>query len=292
MMKKIMVAGATGYIGGNVMRVLKAKGYRVRALSRSASKLRVPDDADEVFIGQATEPATIKGLCDGADAAFSSIGVHNIRQRKPSIWEVDYQANINILEEAKRAGVKHFIFVSTLRGPEMAESSPIAAARERVAEAVMKSGMNYTIYRPTGYFNDMAYVFEGVARKHKANLYGNPAVIMNPLHGLDFGDEVARGLEDPKCLNVVRSVGGPEVVTRRQCTEMCFEVLGLPKKISYKPIWQFKMVTNLIRPFNHNLFSVFRFLVFAFTTPDMTGEPIGSRKLRDYFEELAKKYKQ
>ena len=43
-----------------------------------------------------------------------------------------------------------------------------------------------------------------------------------------------------------------------------------------------------IKPFNYNLFALFRFLVFSFVTPDMTGEPIGHRRLKDYFDELAK----
>jgi hypothetical protein len=147
--------------------------------------------------------------------------------------------------------------------------------------------MGYTIYRPTGFFNDMGYVFNGVAKKHKASIYGDPDVKMNPLNGLDFGDEIAKNLGDPKYHNVFRQIGGPDIFTRRQITRMAFEVLGLQESISYRPIWQFRLLTNLMRPFNYNLFALFRFMCYAFTTPDMTGEPVGHRRLRTYFEELA-----
>jgi uncharacterized protein YbjT (DUF2867 family) len=286
---KIMVAGITGYIGGTVARALKANGYYVRGLARNPAKVKIPEQADEVFKGEATQAGTLKGLCDGMDAAFSSIGVHDLSQRKPSIWDVDYAANINIVNEAKRAGVKHFVFVSTAGGPAMAKSCGIAEAREKVAQAVVDSGMAYTIYRPTGFFNDMAYVFNGVAKKHKANIYGNPDVKMNPLNGLDFGDEIAKNLGDPRYRNAYRQIGGPDIFTRRQITRMAFQSLDLPELISYKPIWQFQLLTNLMRPFNYNLFALFRFMCFAFTTPDMTGEPVGHRHLRDYFDELAAK---
>ena len=284
---KVMVAGATGYIGGSVAKALKDAGFWVRGLTRSPDRLKAPNDVDDVFIGQATRSETLKGLCDGIDVAFSSIGIHEFI-RKPSIWEVDYQANINIVEEAKRAGVKHFIFVSVVRGPEMARVSPIADAREKVVKAIIDSGMSYTIYRPTGFFNDIGYLFQGIVKKRLARLYGNPEVRINPLHGLDFGEEVARGIDNPKYINTIRAVGGPEILKRRDMAEMAFESLGMPSKIKVWPAWIITLLAYTIKPFNYNLFALFRFLVFSFVTPDMTGEPIGYRKLKSYFDDLAR----
>lgn len=284
---KVMVAGATGYIGGSVARALKDKGFWVRGLTRSPERLRAPTDVDDVFIGQATRPETLNGLCDGIDVAFSSIGIHEF-VRKPSIWDVDYQANLNIVDEAKRAGVKHFVFVSVVHGPEMARVSPIAEAREKVAKAIIDSGMSYTIYRPTGFFNDMGHLFQGIAKKRVARLYGDPEVRINPLHGLDFGEEVARAIDNPKFINTIRAVGGPETLKRQDMAEMAFESLGMPSKIQVRPAWMMTLLAYAVKPFNYNLFALFRFLVFSFVTPDMTGEPIGYRKLKDYFDGLAK----
>jgi hypothetical protein len=70
--------------------------------------------------------------------------------------------------------------------------------------------------------------------------------------------------------------------------EMAFKSLGLPPKVQIWPAWMMTLMAYSIRPFNYNLFALFRFLVFSFMTPDMTGEPIGHRKLKDYFDELAK----
>ena len=284
---KVMVAGVTGYIGGSVARALRERGFWVRGLTRNPDRLKAPVDVDDVFVGQATQPETLHGLCGGIDVAFSSIGIHEF-VRKPSIWDVDYQANLNIVREAQRAGVKHFIFVSVVHGPEMARVSPIAKAREKVAKTIIDSGMNYTIYRPTGFFNDMGYLFNGIAKKGVARVYGDPEVRINPLHGLDLGDEVARAIGDPRSINTIRAVGGPEVFTRREMAEMAFESLSLPPKIQVWPAWIMTLMAYAVRPCNYNLFSLFRFLVFSFVTPDMTGEPIGHRRLKDYFDELAK----
>jgi uncharacterized protein YbjT (DUF2867 family) len=282
-----MVAGATGYIGGSVAKALKDAGFWVRGLTRSSERLKTLTDVDDVFIGQATRPETLNGLCDGIDVAFSSIGIHEF-VKKPSIWEVDYQGNLNIVAEAKKAGVKHFIFVSVVHGPEMARVSPIAEAREKVVKAIIDSGMSYTIYRPTGFFNDIGYLFQGIVKKRVARLYGNPEVRINPLHGLDFGEEVAKAIDNPEFINTMRAVGGPEIFRRRDMAELAFESLGIPSKIQVRPAWIMTLLAYAIRPFNYNLFALFRFLVFSFVTADMTGELIGYRKLKDFFDDLAR----
>ena len=148
---KVLVCGGTGYIGGLVIEGLKEKGYWIRALSREQSKEKLAaKKCDDVFVGEATKKETLKGMSDGVDTVFSSIGFHS-SAKKPTLWDLDYQANINVFEEAKRAGVKHCIFISTMGGPAMARQSDLALAREKVVDWLKASGMDYTVFRPTGY---------------------------------------------------------------------------------------------------------------------------------------------
>jgi len=285
---RVLVAGATGYIGGRVLEGLHEKGFWTRALVRGdRSRLAQPDAADDVFSGEATQKETISGLCDGIDVVFSSLGFHSAA-RKPTIWGIDYQANMNIFEEAKKSGVKHFVFITTVRGQEMAKHSPIAEAREKVARAIIDSGMDYTILRPTGFFNDMNYNFDMAAKKGKIWLIGDPMVKMNPLNGLDLADEVVECISDPARRNTEKDVGGPEVFTRQQICEMAFDVLDKPVQIKSVPIWVLDAIGKAIRPFHYNINALIKFLVFTFKTPDMTGELCGHRTLRDHFENRAK----
>jgi uncharacterized protein YbjT (DUF2867 family) len=87
-MQKVLVAGATGYLGKFVVQAFKKKGCWVRALARKAQKLEeagpylepaVKDQVDEIFVGEVTQPETLKGVCDDIDIVFSSIGI--TRQR-------------------------------------------------------------------------------------------------------------------------------------------------------------------------------------------------------------------
>ncbi len=75
-MKRILVAGATGYLGGFVAWEFKDRGWFVRALARTPEKLdHLTDSVDEVIQGQVTRPETLDGVCDGMDVVFSSVGI-------------------------------------------------------------------------------------------------------------------------------------------------------------------------------------------------------------------------
>jgi uncharacterized protein YbjT (DUF2867 family) len=283
---RVLVAGATGYIGGGVARALHDKGYWVRGLSRDADRLRDAEFVDDVFVGQATRAETLRGMCDGVDVVFSSVGVHSFA-RRPTIWDVDYQANINILEEAKRAGVKHFVFVTVVHGPEMAKISPIAEARERVAEAVKASGMDYNIFAPTAFFNDMQELVKSAKRLGVVFIFGYGDGVLNPLSAMDLGDEVARVIEDPALRNTVRDVGGIDRFTHREAAELAFGVVEKKPRVVPIPPVVFKLASYAARPFHYNLYALGRFFEFMARSPDMSGEPIGRRHMKAFYENVA-----
>jgi uncharacterized protein YbjT (DUF2867 family) len=259
---KVLVCGGTGYIGGLVIEGLKEKGYWVRGLSREQSKGKLEGKhCDDVFVGEATKKETLKGLCDGIDVVFSSIGLHT-SSRKPTLWELDYQANINVFEEAKQSGVKHCIFISTMGGPAMARKSQLALAREMVVDWLKASGVDYTVFRPTGYFNDLTLV-----------------------------DLVAKAIETPDWRNIEKDVGGPEIFTRREIAELAFRVLGKKPDIRLKPLWQFAIIMYIMWFVNFNVHHLFQFLHFTWSTPWMAGTKNGHRRLEDYWMQLKKEGK-
>ena len=133
-MKRVLVAGATGYLGHFVCRELRARGYFVRALVRSPHKLdRLWDVTDEIVHGEVTKPETLNRVCENMDAVFSSVGI--TRQKDGlSFRDVDYQGNLNLLEEARRAGVRKFVYVSVLHGQDLTQLDIVKAHEDFVAE--------------------------------------------------------------------------------------------------------------------------------------------------------------
>lgn len=279
---RALVAGATGYIGGGVAHALHSAGISVRALTRDASRFTPACSTDEIFVGEVTQRESLRGACEGVDVVFSSIGVRTF-DRRPSLWDVDYQGNINLLEEAQRAGVQHFIFVSVIHGSLMAQTSPVAKARENVARAVIDSGIPYTIYRPTGFFNDMAEFLHAADKRGSVRLLGNGEGLINPLSAVDMGHEVARAILSTSHLGTERTVGGPETFTHRQIAELAFRVLDKPAKIRRVPRLVLRTAALMIKPLHTNAHAFATFFDFIASTPSMCGDPIGQIRLEPFF---------
>ena len=104
-MQRVLVAGATGYLGGFVAQELKARGHFVRALARSPEKLEgIRDCVDEAVEAEVTRPETLTQVCTGVDVVLFSVGI--TRQKDGlSFHELDSQGNKNLLEAAIRAGM-------------------------------------------------------------------------------------------------------------------------------------------------------------------------------------------
>lgn len=283
--KKVVVAGATGYLGKHFVRVLKDAGHTVRALARKESGLAdVRSLCDEVFIGQATRPNTIRGLCDDADVVFSSIGTRSLR-RAPTIWDIDYQANKWVLDEARRAKAGHFIFVAGLHGAKLRDGSPQIEARERVVDDIVANGPEFTIIRPTGFFNDMAEIFR-MAQKGSIWLTGNGRTRINPIHGKDLAIQCLRAVEEPELRGQHMDVGGPDIYSFDGAAMLALDKIGRKGKIHHAPAWTVRTVGRAIGKVNTNVGSLLK-LLSLMGEEDFVGEPVGDMRLEDFFAHLA-----
>jgi uncharacterized protein YbjT (DUF2867 family) len=108
---RILVAGATGRVGGAAVGYLLEAGYEVRALVRSATKgegLR-PLGAEPV-IGDVTKPETLAPALDGCGGVLSALSAGTEREAE----EVEYRGNVNLLSAAREAGARRFVYNSAL----------------------------------------------------------------------------------------------------------------------------------------------------------------------------------
>lgn len=123
---RVLVAGATGHIGSHIVRTAHDAGYVVRALARDARRLQsIRDACDETFIGEATRADTLVGRCRDVDVVVSALGLRTLRAR-PTPELVDLRANLNILDRAREAGVRHFVFIAMPPGESTIHRPAIA----------------------------------------------------------------------------------------------------------------------------------------------------------------------
>lgn len=280
-MKRILVAGATGYLGGFVAREFKSQGHFVRALARSPQKLDGLDPApDEIVQAQITQPETLTHVCDGIDIVFSSIGI--TRQKdKLTFRDVDYQGNKNLLEVALRAGVEKFIYVSVFGGPSLPHLAIVRAHEDFVGD-LKTSGINYAVVRSTGYFSDMEE-FLSMARKGRVYLIGKGLNKSNPIHGADLAKTCFDALTgDRKEIDV----GGPQVYTYREIAELAFQSLNNEARISSMPVWLMKTLVVLTKIFNKHQGELLAFFTTAMTL-DAVAPATGTHTLAAHFQNLA-----
>jgi len=279
-MQRVLVAGATGYLGGFVVRKLKDRGYFVRALVRSSQRAEnLRDIADEIVEGQITRPETLAGICDGIDVVFSSVGITRQKDRL-TFRDVDYQGNKNLLEVALGAGVRKFVYVSVLNGPSLRRLD-IVAAHEDFVDELKASDIEYAVLRPTGYFSDMGEFFE-MAKKGRVWLIGDGTNRVNPIHGADLAASCVDAIEDRE---TEIDIGGPEVMSWDEVAELAFESLGRPAKISHVPAWLIWAVVRLVRLFNRHQGELLAFFT-TMSTIDVVAPATGTHTLEAHFREL------
>ena len=287
-MKKVLVAGSTGYLGKHVVKEFKKQGYWVRALARNPKKLEkvgpflepaVRDQVDEVFVGDVTQPETLTESCNGIDIVFSSVGI--TRQKdKFTFRDVDYQGNKNILDIAVQKYVEKFIFVSIFNA-HLFEHLEIVKCREDFVRELENSGLNYTVVRPTGYFSDISE-FLSMARSGRVYLIGNGKNKINPIHGADLAKTCVDAVVGDK---MEISVGGPNTYTTEEIAEIAFSVLGKKTKITRMPAWLINLGVKIIRPFNKHKSDLIEFIVTT-QQNDMVAPATGKHTLKSYFEKL------
>ncbi len=278
--KRVLVAGATGYLGTFVAREFAARGHFVRALARTPAKLDpLRNELDEIVQGEVTRPETIAEICEGMDVVFSAIGMTK-QQGKLSFRDVDYQGNKNLLEAAKAAGVKMFIYVSALDGLALRHLDIVRAHEDFVAE-LKASGLDYAVLRPTGYFSDMGEVFE-MARKGRVYLIGRGDNRINPIHGADLAVRCVDAMASP---GQEIDLGGPETLTWREIAALALQIQGKPVKITVIPASIMRLTVFLTRLVNRHAAELLAFFT-TIATRDMVGPATGTITLGDHYRQL------
>ncbi len=144
--RDVLVTGATGYMGTRVIPTLVARGHRVRALTREASRGRVPAGAEPI-VGNALDAASIATALRPEDTLLHLVGTaHPSPAKAKAFVDVDLQSVRAAVEAARATGVSHIVYVSVAQpAPVMRAFLEVRAEGERL---IRESGVAATILRP------------------------------------------------------------------------------------------------------------------------------------------------
>ena len=243
-MKTIGIAGATGYLGGHIVKELISTRASFKALARNTDKLLsfgVPDE--DIINSDFTNPKSLQGQLEGIDILISTVGI--TRQKDGlSYMDVDYQANANLLQEAKRSGVRKFIYVSAIHGDQL-RNLKIFEAKEKFVDALKSSGLEYVIVRPNGFFSDMRD-FLDMAKGGSVYLFGTGEYKLNPIHGTDLAKVIVDTIESD---NEELVVGGPDIFTQNEIARLALQAQGKKINLVHLPDWFRTALIKLMRIF-------------------------------------------
>ena len=278
-MKRVLIAGATGYLGRYLCAEYQQQGWHVTALVRRKSAAR-DLCADVLLVAEATWPESLNGTMTGIDLVVSALGI--TRQADGvGYWDVDYQANVNLLEEAVRSGVAHFAYIHVLNADRMMHV-PLVAAKSAFVRELQQSPLQSTVIAPTGYFSDMAD-FLTMAKAGRVWLFGQGGHQINPIHGADLASATFAAIAwGDDWLDV----GGPEVFRQEDIAELCFRVLDVPARITHLPDMLRRFVLRILPCLTpRKIAGPAQFFLTA-SAMNMTAPAFGSRRLAAHFRSI------
>jgi divinyl chlorophyllide a 8-vinyl-reductase len=293
--KTILIVGATGYIGSAVVAESVRQGHDVIAVTRAP----VEDgrfDGAEVVVADVAEPASIaKAFNRKVDAVISCLAC---RSGLPKDFDdIDYKATLNVLNAAQENETEKFVLLSAIcvRKPDL----PLQLAKLKMEDALIRSGIDYTIVRPTAYF----WVFDA---QTKMIAKGKPGYVVgtgdqachNPIAKEDLAEFLVGSVDNSERKNRVFIVGGPEVpdniVTYKESLLMVFESMGKEPKIVSIPGWVLTAMIRLtwfIGLFVRKIgvFSQFLKITHYYLVNDMRAPGYGSITLKQHLMDTKRK---
>jgi uncharacterized protein YbjT (DUF2867 family) len=172
----------------------------------------------------AKEPSALGAVFQDVSTVISTASATFSRQTGDSIETVDSQGQISLVESAKAAGVRHFIFISF---PPMAEDFALQRAKRAVEERLVESGLAYTILQPT-FFTEIwlspAVGFD--AASARAQICGSGKNRISWISFLDVARFAAASVENPGARNAVVRLGGPEALSPLEVVRLFEDLSG------------------------------------------------------------------
>ncbi|MBO4580253.1 MAG: SDR family oxidoreductase [Clostridiales bacterium] len=276
---KVVLAGAYGNLGADVFRELVKAGHEVIALDIAQRDIGIDTGFTFTKI-DVTDPKTLEHTCDGADAVITTVGLTK-GSAAVSNYDIDYQGNLNLLNEAKKAGVKNFVYISVIKA-DTAPDVPMVNSKYLFEQELKKSGLNYVIHRPTGYFYDIIKVFRPMIEKGKVTLLGKNPVYANIVSTEDFAAFIVDHMLDE---NVTYSVGGKEKYSYEEIARMCFEAAGKEPVIKRASPGIFDMLAWINKIKKNGKEAIIKFSKWTLTH-DMVGDTIvGEMSFSEYIKQ-------
>ncbi|MDJ0630980.1 MAG: NmrA family NAD(P)-binding protein [Rhodobacter sp.] len=291
---KVLVAGATGQVGSQAVKILLGKGYPVRALvRRTTDRVHGAGDGLEYAVGSLEDRASLERALVGIETVVSSANAIIPSGRTMTVEDISASGYEAFISAAERAGVRHWI-QSSVPSHAIEGSVPELAGKRVIEARLEQSPIASTIVRNPA-FTDVWMVMTGAAnaansdphattsrpygfmrfwQRLTGNLVAERGILLAPggaNHGAPFVtvEDVAHmmaGMVGKQAsYNRTIEAGGPEWLSWREVAELLSEKAGRKVRIIKMPAWFAAMGQALTRPFSPSASNVLALVKFVAT---------------------------
>lgn len=242
----ILVVGGTGRLGNQVVRALRDQGKEVRALVRKGSEyFWLNDTGTNYFFGDLRDPQSLHRALRDCEAVISSATVRV--EQTDNNHKTMAQGHESLWEAAKARGVKRAVFVSCA-GVQAGGEVPAFSSKRASEEALVKSGIPYSIFRPGLFAPNFADLLRRADYNGSVFLPGRTDAKVSPIHPRDVADIIAAALESGDGENETIELAGPDTLTVEAAWKIACEEAGLKSDFWNMSPAGLKLAAAALRP--------------------------------------------
>ncbi len=228
----ILVAGGTGFIGRNLVKLLIENGYEVRTLLKPSQKS--PDLPKgipvEAVVCSMNDERGLRAALKGIDVVYHLAGSERLSSRS-DLMEVDVNGTRNLLQAARKSKISRLIYLSHL-GADQNSAFPVLKAKAMAEKEIINSGVAYTIFRTSHVYGKGDQFVEAFAKllRMSPGFFLVPGKGDSALQPLSVDDLVAclnLSMMNSELDNKLIELGGGEVFTFREIIEIIMKKLNI-----------------------------------------------------------------
>ena len=239
----LLVIGGTGTLGRQIVLQALTKGYQVRCLVRNFRKANfLKEWGVELVYGDLTKPETIppclKGITAIIDASTSR------PDELDSLKTVDWEGKLYLIEAAKVANIKRFIFFSA-QNVEQFSNIPLMKLKLNIEEKLKESSIPYTIFRLTGFYQGLIEQYAIPVLENLPIWLTDDTVAVSYMDTQDIAKFCLRALQLPKTENEIFLLSGLKSWLSLDIIKLCEQLAGQSAKVQRIPLFLLRFVSKL-----------------------------------------------
>ena len=240
----LLIIGGTGTLGRQIVLQALTKGYKVRCLVRNFRKASfLKEWGVELVYGDLTKPETIPPCLKGITAIIDSSTSRP--DELDSLKTVDWEGKLYLIEAAKVANIKRFVFFSA-QNVEQFPKIPLMKLKYSIEQKLVESKIPFTIFRLTGFYQNLIGQYAIPVLENFPIWVTNENMSVSYMDTQDIAKFCLRALQLPKTENQLFFLSGLKGWVSSEIIQLCEQLAGQPAKVQRIPSFLLNFITNLL----------------------------------------------